>query len=192
MMTRADHVSGTDRIAEVAQRLGWADDCIVVNLQGDEPLVEPGLLDAVAAALEEDPGASIATASHPLASVEEFFSHNVVKVVSDRRGRALYFSRAPIPWPRDAFAETRDSLPADLDAQRHIGIYAYRRSFLSRYGSLAAAPPERLESLEQLRALWHGYAIRVVSVAAAPVAGVDTEADLQRVRRVFDDIGDSA
>jgi 3-deoxy-manno-octulosonate cytidylyltransferase (CMP-KDO synthetase) len=192
MMTRADHVSGTDRIAEVAQRLGWADDCIVVNLQGDEPLVEPGLLDAVAAALEEDPGASIATASHPLASVEEFFSPNVVKVVSDRRGRALYFSRAPIPWPRDAFAETRDSLPADLDAQRHIGIYAYRRSFLSRYGSLAAAPPERLESLEQLRALWHGYAIRVVSVAAAPVAGVDTEADLQRVRRVFDDIGDSA
>ncbi len=186
VMTRTDHASGTDRIAEVADRLQWDDADIVVNVQGDEPLLEPSLVEAVASALHGDPDAAIATAAHPLTTGDDFFSTNVVKVVCDSHGRALYFSRAPIPWDRDRFADRRDVLPADLPAQRHIGLYAYRVSFLRCFGKLAASPLERCESLEQLRALWHGYPIQVVSVDHAPAPGVDTPEDLERVRRLFD------
>lgn len=186
VITREDHASGTDRIAEVAERLQWDDADIVVNVQGDEPLLEPSLIEAVASALQGAPDAAIATAAHRLTTAEDFFNPNVVKVVCDSRGRALYFSRAPIPWDRDHFADRRDVLPADLPARRHIGLYAYRVSFLRRFGQLAPSPLERCESLEQLRALWHGYPIQVVSVDHAPAPGVDTPEDLERVRRVFD------
>lgn len=189
--TRADHPSGTDRLAEVVETLGWSDDTIVVNLQGDEPLMDPELIAAVARELAEDSEAAIATASHPLQSADEFFNPNVVKVVSDERGRALYFSRAPIPWARDAFAVGRSALPAGLPARRHIGLYAYRASFLRRYAGLAPSPLEGWEALEQLRALWHGYAIRVLETAEAPAAGVDTAEDLERVRRAFDRLSGS-
>jgi len=186
VMTRLDHASGTDRIAEVAERLQWDDADIVVNVQGDEPLLDPSLVETVAGALRDDPGAAVATAAHRMTTAEDFFNPNVVKVVCDSRGRALYFSRAPIPWDRDRFADRRDALPADLPAQRHIGLYAYRVSFLRRFGHLAASPLERCESLEQLRALWHGYPIQVVSVDHPPAPGVDTPEDLERVRRLFD------
>ncbi len=186
VMTREDHASGTDRIAEVASHLQWDDDDIVVNVQGDEPLLEPSLIETVAAALQGDPEAAIATAAHPLTSADDFFNSNVVKVVCDARGRALYFSRAPIPWDRNGFAQRCDAVPAAAPAQRHIGLYAYRVSFLRRFGQLAASPLERCESLEQLRALWYGHPIRVVSVDHAPAPGVDTQEDLERVRRLFD------
>jgi 3-deoxy-manno-octulosonate cytidylyltransferase (CMP-KDO synthetase) len=186
VMTAATHVSGTDRIAEVAKLLGWDDDDIVVNVQGDEPLIEPQLIAATAAALAEDRDAAMATAAHPIASAEEFFNPNVVKVVTAASGRALYFSRAPIAWHRDGFAATRETLPANFTALRHIGLYAYRVSFLRRYGSLVSAPCEGWESLEQLRVLWHGYVIKVIEWAAAPAPGVDTPEDLERVRRRFE------
>ncbi|MFA4969946.1 MAG: 3-deoxy-manno-octulosonate cytidylyltransferase [Sulfuritalea sp.] len=191
VMTRADHASGTDRIAEVADQLQWDDADIVVNVQGDEPLLDPALIEAVASALRGDPDAAMATAAHPLTSAEDFFNPNVVKVVCDVRGRALYFSRAPIPWDRDQFADQRNALPANLPAQRHIGLYAYRVDFLRRFGQLTASPLERCESLEQLRALWHGYPIQVVSIDHPPAPGVDTPEDLQRVRRLFDAKEDS-
>lgn len=186
VMTRADHASGTDRIAEVAQRLGWGDEDVIVNVQGDEPLIDPSLVAAVASALHGDTDAAMATAAHPLRGAEEFFNPNVVKVVCDARGRALYFSRAPIPWDRDGFARSRDALAPELPALRHIGLYAYRVGFLRRFGELAPAPLEGCEALEQLRALWHGHAIQVVIAASAPAPGVDTPEDLDRVRRVFD------
>jgi 3-deoxy-manno-octulosonate cytidylyltransferase (CMP-KDO synthetase) len=185
LMTRADHPSGTDRLAEVASTLGWRDEEIVVNVQGDEPLIDPALIAAVARELAADPEAAIATAAHPVVDVAEVFNPNVVKVVCDARGRALYFSRAPIPWARDAWGGGERSLPADLPVLRHIGLYAYRVSFLRCYTSLVPAPIEQWESLEQLRALWHGFPIRVLPLASAPPAGVDTEADLARVRAVF-------
>jgi 3-deoxy-manno-octulosonate cytidylyltransferase (CMP-KDO synthetase) len=185
VMTKMDHPSGTDRIAEVVEHFGWADDDIVVNVQGDEPLIPPALIDAVAKALENDTGASIATASHAIHDADDAFNPNVVKVVTAQNGRALYFSRAPIPWHRDGFAHRRDELPADLNLQRHIGIYAYRVGFLRRYGSLLPSPVERWESLEQLRALWHGDAIVVVETETAPPGGVDTPEDLERVRKFF-------
>lgn len=185
MMTRADHPSGTDRIAEVAQRLGLAPDTIVVNVQGDEPLMPPALIRSVADRLAADPDAAIATACHAIRDPAEFFNPNVVKVVTDLRGNALYFSRAPIPYARDAFAMRRDALPADLPAFRHIGIYAYRVKFLATYASLAATALERVEALEQLRALAHGYRIAVAVSDQAPPAGVDTPADLDRVRLHF-------
>jgi 3-deoxy-manno-octulosonate cytidylyltransferase (CMP-KDO synthetase) len=191
VMTSANHVSGTDRIAEVADRMKWDDADIVVNVQGDEPLLDPALIEAVANALRGDPDAAMATAAHPLMTAAEFFNPNVVKVVCDVRSRALYFSRAPIPWDRDQFADNRDVLPADLPARRHIGLYAYRVSFLRRFGQLAASPLEGCEALEQLRALWHGYPIQVVSIDHPPAAGVDTPEDLERVRRLFDAAKDS-
>lgn len=184
-MTRSDHPSGTDRIAEVAAQRGWGDEVIVVNVQGDEPLLDPRLVAAVAAELAADAEAAIATASHPIHDPAEFFNPNAVKVVTDIRGRALYFSRAPIPWARDAFAASRETLPSGLLPQRHIGLYAYRTGFLQRYQALAPAPCEQWESLEQLRALWHGFPIRVMSCRDAPAAGVDTPEDLERVRRHF-------
>lgn len=185
VMTRSDHASGTDRIAEVAAQRGWADDTIVVNVQGDEPLIEPVLVAAVARALDADREASIATAAHRIHDIAEFLNPNVVKVVTAANGRALYFSRAPVPWHRDGLALQRETLPAELMVRRHIGLYAYRVGFLHRYGGLAPAPIEQWEALEQLRALWHGFHIHVIDCPYAPQAGVDTPADLERVYEHF-------
>lgn len=185
VMTRSDHATGTDRIAEVAEQLGWSPATVVVNVQGDEPLIDPDLIRQVAQALDQDPESSIATASSAITDSADFFNPAVVKVISDIHGRAMYFSRAPIPWARDAFAASRDTLPAGLGAQRHIGIYAYRVRFLQRNARLDPAPMEQVEALEQLRALWHGYRIRVVADVPMPHAGVDTPDDLERVRALF-------
>jgi 3-deoxy-manno-octulosonate cytidylyltransferase (CMP-KDO synthetase) len=187
VMTRPDHASGTERLAEAADILKLADDTVVVNVQGDEPLIDPQLIDAVAAKLAADAGLPMATAVHPIESATDFFNPNVVKVVLDKTGRALYFSRAPIPWARDMFAADKTVLPADLGALRHIGIYGYRAGFLRAYRDLAASPLEGIEALEQLRVLWHGYAIGVFVAAHAPAAGVDTPEDLERVRAAFND-----
>lgn len=182
-MTRADHPSGTDRIAEVAHTLGLAPDAVVVNLQGDEPLIDPALLAACAARISAD--VPMATCAHPLSSVEDAFNPNVVKVVLDKLGRALYFSRATIPWHRDGFAADRGQLPAGYVPLRHIGLYAYSNAFLQRYPQLEASPLESIEALEQLRVLWHGVPIAVHVTAEAPHAGVDTPADLERVRLFY-------
>ena len=180
VMTRADHPSGTDRIAEVARVLGLADDEVVVNLQGDEPLIDPALLAACAARIGA--GVPMATCAHPLQDVAEVFNPNVVKVVLDKAGRALYFSRATIPWARDAFAATRAALPAGYVPLRHIGLYAYSNAFLQAYPGLEVSPLEQIEALEQLRVLWHGVPIAVHVTDSAPQAGVDTPEDLARVQ----------
>lgn len=189
LMTRPDHASGTDRLSEVVDACEWADDEIVVNVQGDEPLIDPALIAAVAHALDEAPQAAVATAAHPFERADEFFNPNVVKVVTDAAGYALYFSRAPIPWARDAFALDRARLPVGLPVMRHVGIYAYRVAFLRQYANLAASPIESWEALEQLRVLWHGYRIAVLPIAEAPATGVDTPEDLERVRQVFEQSG---
>jgi 3-deoxy-manno-octulosonate cytidylyltransferase (CMP-KDO synthetase) len=175
-MTRADHPSGTDRIAEAAAALGLADDAIVVNVQGDEPLVPPALIGKVGAALAAHAEASVATACHPIHDAAEFANPNVVKVVLDARGDALYFSRAGIPHPRDGGAPR---------GYRHVGLYAYRAAFLRRYADLAPAPLEAIEQLEQLRVLWHGHRIAVVVEPGAIPPGVDTPADLQAVLKML-------
>ena len=180
-MTRADHPSGTDRIAEVAAKLGLAGDAVVVNVQGDEPLIDPRLIAATAALIRSDQ--PMATAAHPMEDMGEVFNPNCVKVVLNQAGQALYFSRATIPWHRDGFAQTRDSLPPAYRPLRHIGLYAYANSFLQAYSSLAVSPLEQIEALEQLRVLWHGLPIAVHVTDAIPVAGVDTPEDLERVRR---------
>jgi 3-deoxy-manno-octulosonate cytidylyltransferase (CMP-KDO synthetase) len=240
LMTRADHPTGTDRLAEAAMQLGLAPEAIVVNVQGDEPLLDPAVIRGVALALRDVPDAAVATACHPLTDAAEFFSPNVVKVVCDQRGSALYFSRAPIPFARDAFSQApipfaRDAfsrapipfaqdafshasaappepaelsglpqppqlpeglpayrqpelpqLPEGLPAYRHIGLYAYRVDFLTRYPTLTQTPLERFEALEQLRALGHGYRI-IVEVLPGPLPpGVDTEEDLVKVRALFE------
>jgi len=184
VMTRADHASGTDRLAEVAQQLQWDADQIVVNVQGDEPLIDPALIDQLAALMAET-AVPMATVAHPFHAAQDMFNPNVVKVVLDHAGRALYFSRAPIPYARDAFAHDTSVLPADLPVLRHIGMYAYQAGFLQTYSSLSPAPLEQFEALEQLRVLWHGYPIMVATVSEAPAAGVDTPADLERVRAVL-------
>jgi len=184
-LTAADHATGTDRLAEAAQQLGLPDDAIVVNVQGDEPLLLPALIRAVAELLAAHPDAAIATACHPITDVEEAFNPNVVKVVLDGRGYALYFSRATIPWARDAFAGGRDAVPEGLPLYRHYGLYAYRVRFLRVFPTLASAPIERFEALEQLRALWHGFRIVVAVTAGTPAPGVDTPEDLDRVRTLF-------
>lgn len=186
VMTRPDHPSGTDRLAEVVAHYQWTEDEIVVNVQGDEPLIDPELIAAVAQALAASPTAMVATAAHAVTDAADFLNPNVVKVVCDVSGHALYFSRAPIPWPRDAFASDRSQLPEGLLVMRHIGIYAYRASFLRRYASLAVSPLEQWEALEQLRVLWHGERIAVLTVDCAPAAGVDTPEDLARLRQIFD------
>jgi 3-deoxy-manno-octulosonate cytidylyltransferase (CMP-KDO synthetase) len=175
LMTRAEHASGTDRIAEAAAALGLAGEEIVVNVQGDEPLIEPGLIAEVAAALVRSPEASLSTACHPIRNDADFANPNVVKVVLDAGGHALYFSRAGIPYPRQG-------APA---AYRHVGIYAYRVSFLRRYATLPVSPLEQAEALEQLRALWHGFRIAVTTSDAASPPGVDTPQDLDAVRRML-------
>lgn len=193
LLTRSDHPSGTDRLAEAAQQLRLAPDEIVVNVQGDEPLIPPDLIADVAAMLAARPDCAIATAAHPIHAIDDYLSPHVVKVVLDRESRALYFSRAPIPFERDALAGFPQRLPTALPAglsgtgavQRHIGLYAYRVAFLNDYRTLGASPLESLESLEQLRALWHGYRIAVLSTPQAPPAGVDTPADLSRVRAIL-------
>lgn len=184
LLTRGDHPSGTDRLAEAAQSLGLDDAVRVVNVQGDEPLIDPGAIAAVADALARDPDCAIATAAHPIDALADYLNPNVVKVVVSARARALYFSRAPIPWERDA-APDADALSAALRSApvlRHVGLYAYRVAFLRRYPTLARSPLEAIESLEQLRALWHDLPITVLRLAHAPAPGVDTPADLDRVR----------
>jgi 3-deoxy-manno-octulosonate cytidylyltransferase (CMP-KDO synthetase) len=185
LMTSANHATGTDRLAEAARALSLAADEIVVNVQGDEPLIDPALIGAVAQKLAASPAAAIATAAHPIADAASFFDANVVKVVCDSAGHALYFSRAPIPFARDHFKADKASLPGAFAALRHIGIYAYRVRYLNDYAALPQTPAERFESLEQLRALENGYRIAVAIWPHALAAGVDTDADLARVRAVF-------
>jgi 3-deoxy-manno-octulosonate cytidylyltransferase (CMP-KDO synthetase) len=182
-MTRSDHPSGTDRIAEVAAAAGLAPDAVVVNVQGDEPLIEPALIAATASLISAD--TPMSTAAHAIRDAADAFNPNVVKVALDKSGRALYFSRATIPWHRDGFAQTKDALPDGYAPLRHIGLYAYRNDFLQQYPRLPVSPLEQIESLEQLRVLWHGYPIAVHVTDHAPAAGVDTQEDLQRVRRHF-------
>lgn len=211
-LTKATHTSGTDRIAEVVEQQGWPDDTIVVNVQGDEPLIPPALIRAIAEHLDQHPECAIATACHAIHDEAAMRNPNIVKTVLDKQGNALYFSRAPIPWPRDAFkvlpssAGRDDSpsspqgrgraerggigrgaeLPPGLPVLRHIGIYAYRASFLRAYNQLAPCALEQFEALEQLRALFHGYKIGVYIAEQAPPGGVDTEQDLHVARQAFE------
>ena len=175
IMTRADHATGTDRIAEAARHLGLADDEVVVNVQGDEPLIPPALIAQVAEALAQRPAASVSTACHPIHDAASMENPNVVKVVLDRQGYALYFSRSRIPYPRNGQA---------TPCYRHAGIYGYRAGFLAAYAGLQESPLERAESLEQLRVLWHGYRIAVAVSEQDVPPGVDTPQDLEAVRRI--------
>jgi 3-deoxy-manno-octulosonate cytidylyltransferase (CMP-KDO synthetase) len=184
-LTKVSHTSGTDRIAEVVELQGWPDDTIVVNVQGDEPLIPPSLIRAVASHLHAHPECAIATACHAIHDEASMRNPNIVKTVLDKYGNALYFSRAPIPYPRDTFAH-QQPLPADLPVLRHIGMYAYRAGFLRAYGQLAPATIEQFEALEQLRALYHGYKIGCFIAEQSPPGGVDTEQDLLAVRRIFE------
>lgn len=184
-MTSPHHRSGTERLAEVAERNGYGEDVIVVNLQGDEPLVPPVLIRQVAEDLADHADASIATLCSRIDTAEQLFSPHVVKVVRDHQGYALYFSRAAIPWDRDGFAATTDSFAPDADYLRHIGLYAYRAGFLGDYVFRPPCQAERLESLEQLRALWYGYRIHVAEAVTECQGGVDTEEDLQRVAGIL-------
>ena len=185
LLTRQDHVSGSDRLAEACELLGLPDEALVVNVQGDEPLIPPVLIDEVARVLAERPEASMGTAAHAIHDLAEFTNPNVVKVVMDTRQMALYFSRAPIPWWRDGqHQDGFKALPTPAPL-RHIGIYSYRAGFLRQFPQLQPAPIETLESLEQLRALWHGHRIAVHVTDAAPGPGVDTPGDLERVRGIF-------
>jgi 3-deoxy-manno-octulosonate cytidylyltransferase (CMP-KDO synthetase) len=189
LLTRTDHASGSDRLAEACTLLGLPDDAVVVNVQGDEPLIDPALIDAVAAELQRRSDCVMSTAAHAIGSTDEFLNPNVVKVVLDRAGTALYFSRAPIAWWRDGMAPLGEGValtalpsPAPL---RHVGIYAYRAGFLRQFPQLEPAPLEATESLEQLRVLWHGQRIAVHLTTQAPGPGVDTLQDLQRVRELL-------
>ena len=185
LLTRQDHVSGSDRLAEACQLLGLPDEAVVVNVQGDEPLIHPGLINDVADLLSQRPEASMSTAAHAIAQLEEFTNPNVVKVVLDARQMALYFSRAPIPWWRDGQAQGGfKSLPSPAPL-RHVGIYGYRAGFLRLFPQLPPAPIETMESLEQLRAMWHGHPIAVHITPEAPGPGVDTPEDLARVRALL-------
>jgi 3-deoxy-manno-octulosonate cytidylyltransferase (CMP-KDO synthetase) len=188
VLTRSDHPSGSDRLAEASQLLRLSPEDVVVNVQGDEPLIDPQLIDRVAQLMTEHPSASMGTAAHPIASLDDWLSPHVVKVVTDAVGMAMYFSRAPIPAARDHAgvawweADSTDLRAAPL---RHIGIYAYRVHFLRLFPQLEQAPMERLEALEQLRALWHGHRIAVHVASEAPGLGVDTPSDLERVRALW-------
>ncbi|MET0934690.1 MAG: 3-deoxy-manno-octulosonate cytidylyltransferase [Luteibacter sp.] len=181
-MTREDHASGSDRIAETASHFGWPEDTIIVNLQGDEPFAPAAGIRAVVATLAGDE-APMATLATPIETAHEVFDPNIVKVVRASNGRALYFTRAPAPWARDPFARDRDTLPGDVPFLRHIGIYAYRAGFLRRLAALPRTPLEQAESLEQLRALEHGYAISVQLTPEPFPPGIDTAEDLVRAER---------
>lgn len=184
ILTSADHASGSDRLAQACDLLALPDDAVVVNVQGDEPLIDPALIASVANLLLNSPQARMGTAAHAIETVEDFINPNVVKVVVDARGRALYFSRAPIPWWRDGNSEGVVKLPQPRPL-RHIGIYAYRAAFLRQFPDLARSPLEECEALEQLRVLWHGHSIEVHIATSAPGPGVDTPQDLERVRTLF-------
>jgi 3-deoxy-manno-octulosonate cytidylyltransferase (CMP-KDO synthetase) len=194
LLTSHEHRSGTDRLSEGADRLGLEPSAIVVNVQADEPLIPPAAIRSVAELLQARPECDMATAAHPLERLEELFDPNVVKVVTDVSGRALLFSRAPIPWSRDDFARawqrpTGDAAahrwPDALHALRHVGLYAYRAEFLQRFRRLSPAPIELAEKLEQLRALWHGSHIAVMRLDSALPPGVDTPEDLIRIRTLL-------
>ncbi len=184
VMTADTHESGSTRLAEAARLLGLPPETVVVNVQGDEPLIEPELIDRTAAVLVAN-GAPMATAAHEIHDFDELFNPNVVKVVLSESGNAIYFSRAPIPYPRDIMREEKRELPTVPQPLRHIGIYAYRAGFLQQFEAMSASPLEAVESLEQLRVLWHGHAIAVEITETAPAAGVDTQEDLDRVRALF-------
>lgn len=185
LLTRSDHPSGSDRLAEACDLLGLDDDIVVVNVQGDEPLIDPGLIRAVADELVRRGDCVMSTAAHAIPTTEDFLNPNVVKVVLDRRGTALYFSRAPIAWWRDGMGQgTPATLPSPAPL-RHIGVYGYRAGFLRQFPKLEPAPLERTESLEQLRTLWHGERIAVHVSELAPGPGVDTPADLERARALI-------
>jgi len=184
MLTQGDHPSGSDRLAEASALLGLKPHDVVVNVQGDEPLINPVLINQVAELLVQRPSASMSTAAHEIHELAEFTNPNVVKVVIDQSQLALYFSRAPIPWWRDGFAKGIQTLPQPAPL-RHIGIYAYRVGFLQSFPTLQAAPIETGEALEQLRALWHGYKIAVHITPDVPGPGVDTPEDLERVRALY-------
>jgi 3-deoxy-manno-octulosonate cytidylyltransferase (CMP-KDO synthetase) len=184
VLTREDHASGSDRLAQACEILGLDGDAEVVNVQGDEPLIDSGLIDAVASMLDERPDAQMSTAAHAIHDPADLTNSNVVKVVLDARGMALYFSRALIPWSRDEFANGVKAVPA-MPVLRHIGIYGYRAAFLRSFPRMPQAPVETAEALEQLRALWHGHRIAVHVTATPPGIGVDTPADLERVRALF-------
>ena len=185
VLTKVDHPTGTDRLAEAVMLLHLADDDIVVNVQGDEPLIPPEIIDGVAATLSEATDCAISTAAHPIDTLESFLNPNVVKVEVDAKHRAMTFSRAPIPWPRDAFKNAVKTLPTEVKALHHIGIYAYRVSFLKAFPMMPRAPLETIESLEQLRAMWNGFRIVVLELPHNLPAGVDTEEDLERVRGIL-------
>ena len=184
MLTQVDHPSGSDRLAEASALLGLQPHDVVVNVQGDEPLINPELINQVAELLIQRPSASMSTAAHEIHELAEFTNLNVVKVVIDQSQLALYFSRAPIPWWRDGFAKGIQTLPQPAPL-RHIGIYAYRVGFLQSFPTLQAAPIETGEALEQLRALWHGHKIAVHITPDVPGPGVDTPEDLERVRALY-------
>lgn len=186
-LTAESHQSGTDRIAEVADKLGFSDDDITVNLQGDEPLMPPAVIRQVAENLAQTTEASMSTVCAKIDTAAELFDPHLVKVVKDKHGFALYFSRASIPWDRDAFASTTEVLPEGSEHFRHIGIYAYRTGFLKKYTQWPACPLEKMESLEQLRALWNGHRIHVAEAIEIPLAGVDTDKDLAIVRMHLSD-----
>lgn len=181
LITRADHHSGSDRVAEVIERRGWSEETVVVNLQGDEPTMPAALIDQVASDLARLPDVGMATLAHPITDSETLFDPHVVKVVTDAAGFALYFSRAPVPWHRDEFLGRRACLPGSVPFLRHIGLYAYRVGFLRRYVGWPPPPLELAESLEQLRVLWHGERIHVGVARVMPGSGVDTTQDLMRV-----------
>ncbi|GAB2873683.1 3-deoxy-manno-octulosonate cytidylyltransferase [Microbulbifer echini] len=184
-MTSADHASGTDRLQEVASNLALADDRILVNVQGDEPLIPAQVINQVAANLAENTCAGVATLCEPICSIDDFRNPNIVKVVAAQSGLARYFSRAPIPWPRDAFAIHANALPQGLEPRRHIGIYAYRVALLQRFVTWPLAPLEQFEALEQLRFLYHDENIHVADACAEVPGGVDTDQDLQRMRELL-------
>ena len=186
LITAENHPSGTDRLAEVVTRMGWDGQQIVVNLQGDEPLMPPDVIRQVACNLDEHPTASVATVCKRISMAGELFDPHAVKVVMDREGYALYFSRATIPWDRDAFAVNTEALPEGACHYRHVGLYAYRAGFVQRYVQWPRCELERMESLEQLRVLWQGERIHVAEAVVDTPAGVDTERDLERVRRILE------
>ncbi len=189
VMTRADHATGSDRLAEACALLGLAGRDLVVNVQGDEPLIDPAMIDACATALSADPDCVMSTVAHAIDHVDDLRNPNVVKLVHDARGRALYFSRAPIPWWRDGAGAQGAGLPNPRPL-RHVGLYAYQAGYLRRFPSLSASPLEQIESLEQLRVLWHGDRIAVHVSAHRPGPGVDTPEDLNRVRDLFKALGE--
>jgi 3-deoxy-manno-octulosonate cytidylyltransferase (CMP-KDO synthetase) len=186
LLTRADHQTGTDRLAEVVELRGWDDDTIVVNVQGDEPLIDPALIVQTAQQLAGS-GADIATVAHPICNAIDFFNPHIVKVVCTAALDALYFSRSPIPYARDHFSRKDGdaTLPPGIPAYRHVGLYAYRAGFLRAYAKLAPSPLEAFEALEQLRALWHGFRISVTIADHLPAAGVDTPEDAERMKKWF-------